>query len=77
MFVLSCTCIHVPCFLNDKTHPILGPGVIFEDDFNVSPTLKINPSWEIELPVSKNFAAILVTHDLLDIPEDDDMIALE
>ena len=64
------------------------PSVIFEDEFNVSPTLKISPSWEheavgakilreIELPVSGNSAAILETDDLQDIPEDDDMIVLE
>ena len=46
----------------------IRPSVIFEDDFNVSPTLKISPSWERQKDE---------TDDLQDIPEDDDVIVLE
>jgi len=68
----------MPCFPDNKTYPIIRTSVIFEDDFNVSPTLEISPSWlakilrKIEL--SENSAWILETDELQDIPEDEDMI---
>ena len=32
----------IPCFPDNKTPRKIGPGVTFEDDFNVSPTLKVS-----------------------------------
>ena len=46
-----------------RVSPITRPSVIFEDDFNINPALKISPSW-------------LETDDLQDIPEGDDMMFL-
>ena len=37
---------YIPCFPDNKTYPQNKPSVIFEDDFNVSPTLRISPSCE-------------------------------
>ena len=56
----------------------IRPSVIFEDDFNVSPTLKISPSWERQKDerVKHSFFVFIQT-DLQDIPEDDDMIVFE
>jgi len=57
--------------------PIIRPDVIFEDDFNVRPTLKISPSRLVGIELSENSAGILGTDDLQDITEDDDMIVFE
>ena len=35
--------LYIPCFPDNKSPRKIGPGAVFEDDFNVSPTFKINP----------------------------------
>jgi len=62
---------------NYRVSPIIRPSVIFEDDFNISPTFKISPSWLVGIELSENSARILETDDLQDIPEDDDMIVFD
>jgi len=49
--------------------------VNFEDDPNISLTLKISPDWW-EFELSENSSGILETDDLQDIPEDDDRLFL-
>jgi len=41
------TCI--PCLPNNKTYLIIGPSLVFENNFNISPTLKIHPSFKRKL----------------------------
>jgi len=65
------------CFPNNKTYPIKRPSVIFEDDFNISPTLKISTSGLVGNELSENSDGILETDDLQDIPKDDGMIVFE
>jgi len=64
-----------------RVAPIIRPSVIFEDDFNVSPTLKISPGRLVkilrDIGLSETSAGILETDDLQDIPEDDDTIVFE
>jgi len=65
----------IPCL------PIIRDSEIFQDYFNINPTLKISPSWLVkilqEIELSGNFTGILETNDLQDIAEDDDMIVFE
>jgi len=42
MFTIRCVS---ELYLNYRVSPIIRPSVIFGDDFNISPTLKISPIW--------------------------------